>query len=75
MMLMLKKKISKISDCPVRTHLFEISAAEFHKAVQRFYNTRKRHELAGSGLALNYVICSRTVKHYQIMNAATEKNN
>lgn len=27
-----------------------------------FYSTQKRQELAGSGLALNYVIYSRTVK-------------
>lgn len=40
------------------------------QAVLWFYSTQKRHELAGSGLALNYVIYSRTVKHYQIKNAA-----
>lgn len=40
------------------------------KLPRRFYSTQKRHELAGSGLALNYVIYSRTVKHYQIKNAA-----
>lgn len=39
------------------------------QAVLWFYSMQKRDELARSGLALNYVICSRTVKHYQIKNA------
>lgn len=42
------------------------------QAVLWFYSMQKRHELAGSGLALNYVICSRTVKHCQIKNGASE---
>lgn len=71
-MTLMLKKVSKVSVIVLSELLFEISVVKFHKAVKWFYNTEKRHELAGSGLALNYVICSRTVKHYQIMNAALE---
>ncbi len=42
------------------------------QAVLWLCSTQKRHELAVSGLALNYVIYSRTVKHYQIKNGTLE---
>lgn len=70
------KEVSEISpiilNLSVRNLSCEISVFKFHQAALQFYNTQKRHELAESGLALNYVICSRTPKHYQIMNAALE---